>query len=66
MTDVAVASREALARPSRPRRLLRWLATDLRAALALVVLLGLVIVAAGAPQIKRLKMSRPRSSVPSK
>ena len=55
MTDLAL--------PHRRRRLpvgrfVRWLASDLRAALAIVVLVGLVIVAIGAPWIAPTR--RPR------
>ena len=51
MTDTALASSKAPARPTRLRRLLRWLAGDLRAALSILVLSVLVIVAIGAPWI---------------
>ena len=51
MTDVALPGRPRPARMSRARRFFLWLASDLRAALAIVVLLGLVIVAVGAPWI---------------
>ena len=51
MTDLALANRRALTTISRSRRLFRWLVADLRATLALTVLLGLVIVAIGAPWI---------------
>ena len=51
MTDTALASLKAPAKPSRLRRLLRWLAGDLRAALSILVLSVLVIVAIGAPWI---------------
>jgi peptide/nickel transport system permease protein len=51
MTDLALPNRPAFAKMTRPRRFFWWLASDLRAALALVVLLGLVIVAIGAPWI---------------
>src|SRR2546430_8041619 len=51
MTDLALTPPTSRAGPSRLRRLFRWLATDLRAALALLVLLVLVIVAIGAPWI---------------
>jgi len=49
MTDMALAPLQRPPAPSRLRRLLGWLATDLRAALAILVLLVLVIVAIGAP-----------------
>ena len=51
MTELALLNRPLFAKMTRPRRLFWWLASDLRAALALVVLLGLVIVAIGAPWI---------------
>ena len=51
MTDLALETPKLVAQPSRLRRLFRWLATDLRAALAILVLLVLVIVAIGAPWI---------------
>ena len=51
MTDMALATRDSRAEPSRLHRLFRWLAGDLRAALAILVLLVLVIVAIGAPWI---------------
>jgi peptide/nickel transport system permease protein len=51
MTELALPNRPAFAKMTRPRRFFWWLASDLRAALALVVLLGLVIVAIGAPWI---------------
>jgi peptide/nickel transport system permease protein len=51
MTELALPSRPFFAKMSRPRRFFWWLASDLRAALALVVLLGVVIVAIGAPWI---------------
>jgi peptide/nickel transport system permease protein len=51
MTDLALPDRPRLTKPTRLRRLFRWLATDLRAALAIFVLLALVIVAIGAPWI---------------
>ena len=51
MTEMALAPPKLPATPSRLRRLFRWLATDLRAALAILVLLVLVIVAIGAPWI---------------
>jgi peptide/nickel transport system permease protein len=51
MTELAFPDRPSLAKTSRLRRLFRWLVTDLRAAMAIVVLLALVIVAIGAPWI---------------
>ena len=51
MTELALPSRPFFTKMSRPRRFFWWLASDLRAALALVVLLGVVIVAIGAPWI---------------
>lgn len=51
MTELALPHRPFFAKMTRPRRFFWWLASDLRAALALVVLLGLVIVAIGAPWI---------------
>jgi peptide/nickel transport system permease protein len=51
MTDIVLADRPRLTKATRLRRLVRWLATDLRAALAIFVLLALVIVAIGAPWI---------------
>jgi peptide/nickel transport system permease protein len=51
MTDMALPRQTAPAEPSAVRKFFRWLASDLRAALALAVLLGLVIVAVGAPWI---------------
>ena len=51
MTEPAPAARHQQARMTRRRRLLRWLATDMRAALAIIVLLTLVVVALGAPSI---------------
>ena len=51
MTDLAVANQSHLTKMTRPRRFLMWLVTDLRATLAIFVLLGLVIVAIGAPWI---------------
>jgi len=44
MTDLALTNRESSAGPTRLRRFFRWLAGDLRAALAISVLLVLVIV----------------------
>ena len=51
MTELALASRRRPVQMTKRRRLFRWLATDLRAALAIVVLLALVVVAIGAPWI---------------
>jgi len=51
MTDLALPDRPRLAKTTRLRRFFRWLATDLRAALAIIVLLALVIVAIAAPWI---------------
>jgi len=50
MTDVTLATRKHT-EPGRGHRLFRWLSGDLRAALAILVLLALVIVAIGAPWI---------------
>jgi peptide/nickel transport system permease protein len=49
MTDLALANPQRPVKITRFRRLLRWLVSDLRATLAILVLLGLVIVAIGAP-----------------
>ena len=51
MTELSLATPKSRAEPGRVRRLFRWLAGDLRAALAILVLLVLVIVAIGAPWI---------------
>jgi peptide/nickel transport system permease protein len=51
MTEVALQNRHRLVKMTWGRRLLRWLATDLRAALAIIVLLALVVVAVSAPWI---------------
>jgi peptide/nickel transport system permease protein len=51
MSGLALPGQGRPTKTSRPRRLLMWLASDLRAALAIVVLLGLVVVAIGAPWI---------------
>src|SRR6187431_603767 len=51
MSDIALPAPRVQARPTRLRRLIRWLVGDLRAALAIFVLLVLVIVAIGAPWI---------------
>jgi peptide/nickel transport system permease protein len=51
MTELALPDRQRLAKTTRLRRLFRWLVTDLRAAMATMVLLALVVVAIGAPWI---------------
>ena len=51
MTRLSLPGRARPAKTGRRRRFLMWLASDLRAALAIVVLLGLVIVAVAAPWI---------------
>ena len=51
MTELAFPDRQRLAKTTRLRRLFRWLVTDLRAAMAIMVLLALVFVAIGAPWI---------------
>jgi peptide/nickel transport system permease protein len=51
MTELALPDRQRLAQTTRLRRLFRWLVTDLRAAMAIMVLLALVVVAIGAPWI---------------
>jgi peptide/nickel transport system permease protein len=51
MSEFALPNRQRLLKMTRPRRLFRWLVTDLRATLAIFVLLGLVVVAVGAPWI---------------
>jgi len=51
MTEVALPRPKPQAEPGPARRFVRWLASDLRAALALAVLLALVVVAIGAPWI---------------
>jgi peptide/nickel transport system permease protein len=51
MTDLVLAHRQSRAKTTRLHRFFRWLASDLRAALALFVLLVLVVVAIGAPWI---------------
>ena len=51
MTDFALPRPKRVTEPGPVRRFFRWLASDLRAALALAVLIGLVIVAATAPWI---------------
>ncbi len=51
MTDFALPRAQRRAEPGPVRRFFRWLASDLRASLALAVLVGLVIVAATAPWI---------------
>jgi peptide/nickel transport system permease protein len=49
MTDLVFPNQRHLAKMTRLHRLVRWLASDLRATLAIFVLLGLVVVAIGAP-----------------
>jgi peptide/nickel transport system permease protein len=49
MTDVAIPLGRSPAKPGPLLRLIRWLASDVRAALALATLLSLVLVAIGAP-----------------
>ena len=51
MSEVALPQPQRRAEAGPVRRFFRWLASDLRAALALAVLVGLVIVAATAPWI---------------
>jgi peptide/nickel transport system permease protein len=51
MTDTALSPSGPREAPSYAGRFFRWLASDLRAALSLTVLIGLVIVAIGAPWI---------------
>ena len=51
MTEPASAGRQRPVKLTQRSRLLRWLVTDLRAALAIIVLLALVVVAVGAPWI---------------
>jgi peptide/nickel transport system permease protein len=51
MTEMALPRPKPQAEPGPARRFFRWLASDLRAALALAVLLTLVVVAIGAPWI---------------
>jgi peptide/nickel transport system permease protein len=51
MTDLALPDRQSSVKTTRLRRLFRWLVTDLRAAMAIVVLLALAVVAIGAPWI---------------
>jgi peptide/nickel transport system permease protein len=51
MTDLSLATPKSRAEPGRLRRLFRWLAGDLRAALAILVLMVLLVVADGAPWI---------------
>jgi peptide/nickel transport system permease protein len=51
MSDLAISNQARFAKMTRPRRLFRWLVSDLRAALAIFVLLMLVVVAIGAPWI---------------
>ncbi len=49
MTDVAIPLGRSPAKPGPLLRFMRWLASDVRAALALATLLSLVLVAIGAP-----------------
>lgn len=51
MTDAALSRSAPQQEPSRVSRFFRWLASDLRAALSLTILLGLLILAVGAPWI---------------
>jgi peptide/nickel transport system permease protein len=51
MSGVAISNQARFAEMTRRRRLFRWLVSDLRAALAIFVLLTLVVVAIGAPWI---------------
>jgi peptide/nickel transport system permease protein len=51
MTDLALPDRPHVTKTTRLRLMFRWLATDLRAVLAITVLLALVIIAIGAPWI---------------
>jgi peptide/nickel transport system permease protein len=51
MTDMALPRPQPQAEPSPARRFVMWLVSDMRAALALAVLVGLVVVAATAPWI---------------
>jgi len=51
MTDLVLPDRPHVTKPTRLRRIFRWLATDLRGALAITVLLALVIIAISAPWI---------------
>jgi peptide/nickel transport system permease protein len=51
MSDLVLANQRRPLKMTRQRRFFRWLATDLRAALAIFVLLMLVVVAIGAPWI---------------
>ena len=51
MTELALPDRPRVTKTSRLRLVFRWLSTDLRAVLAILVLLALVIVAIGAPWI---------------
>ena len=60
MTDTALASLKAPAKPTRLRRLLRWLAGDLRAALSILVLSVLVIVAIGVFSLWLARFARAR------
>ena len=51
MSDLAISNQARFAKMTRLRRFFRWLVSDLRAALAIFVLLMLVVVAIGAPWI---------------
>ncbi len=51
MSELAISNQAHLAKMTRARRFFRWLVSDLRAALAIFVLLMLVVVAIGAPWI---------------
>ena len=51
MTELALPDRPRVTKTSRLRLVFRWLSTDLRAVLAILVLLALIIVAIGAPWI---------------
>jgi peptide/nickel transport system permease protein len=51
MSDLAISNQARFAKMTGRRRFFRWLVSDLRAALAIFVLLMLVVVAIGAPWI---------------
>jgi peptide/nickel transport system permease protein len=51
MSDLAISNQARFAKMAGRRRFFRWLVSDLRAALAIFVLLMLVVVAIGAPWI---------------
>jgi peptide/nickel transport system permease protein len=51
MSDLAISNQARFAKMTRLRRFFRWLVSDLRAALAIFVLLMLVVVAIGVPWI---------------